>query len=85
MVNKEVINVLHRIQTFFGKEHGDNEYLQEAIDIAIQALEKQMPLETDKTIHDNEEPAERCPICGTFVFGKYCYNCGQKLKESEQA
>ena len=58
----------------------------EAIDIAIQALEKQIP---KKVISD--EAFGRCPVCG-YIFNselvneyniKYCPDCGQALDWSD--
>jgi len=48
------------------------EEIEKLIDLAT-------PKDTDKKIHDDEEPAYRCPNCGCFVFGKHCHNCGQAI------
>ena len=48
-------------------------------DVAIWALEKQMP---KKPIQDNDNMA--CPICGTIIgMSPYCDECGQALDWSE--
>lgn len=50
--------------------------LQESIDMAIKALEKQIPKKpTDRCMY------KECPACGEveIEFCKYCPNCGQKL------
>ena len=57
----------------------------EAIQIAIQALEKQIPMKPVKS----EKKVVRyvntyyCPICNLGITGtniaKWCYHCGQKL------
>ena len=50
-----------------------------AAELAIMALEKQMP---KKTI--NEHNWLYCPSCGSVApdrgFGKYCEDCGQRLE-----
>ena len=64
--------------------------LREALDMAIEALEKQIPLEPVETWDDGFV----CPICNRFVTCqkwkngkpynvefKYCPTCGQKLKQ----
>jgi len=59
--------------------------LQEALDIAEQAIEKQIP---KKPYVDPTQPNERfCFRCGADVIGsgKYCYLCGQRIDwESEE-
>lgn len=67
----------------------DIETLQNIIERAIKALEKQVPQKVKKYKELNETA---CPECG-IAFGyyeyddekfDYCYNCGQKLDwESE--
>lgn len=58
--------------------------LCEALDIAIEALEKQLP---KKPIEHSAKFAAiyECPSCGDVdVYGqKNCDNCGQKIKWSE--
>ena len=57
-----------------------------AIDMAIQALEKQIPKKP--ITHSNTNRAD-CPCCGATVrgiknqFGDWCSNCGQKLDFGE--
>ena len=48
----------------------------EAINLAISALEKQVPKKVVKAEYDYN-----CPICGYeyLVDEKFCANCGQKL------
>ena len=50
--------------------------LQESIDMAIKALEKQIPKKpTDRCMY------KKCPTCGNveIEFCKYCSDCGQRL------
>ena len=57
----------------------DYERFDEALTLAIEYLEKQIPKPVNFDIHDGEEPAERCPVCLSFAAGQYCMICGQKL------
>ena len=49
-------------------------YINEAIDVAIKSMEKQIP---KKPIYQDEN--EKCPSCGSFVILEYCAKCGQKI------
>jgi hypothetical protein len=55
------------------------------LDIAISALEKQMPKAVDDgLLNYSNLPISRCPICSSSGISpykdRYCYNCGQLLK-----
>ncbi|NFM56643.1 hypothetical protein FDB98_06665 [Clostridium botulinum] len=54
---------------FFGQE--------KSLDLAIKALEKEMPKQVIKI---KGVSSQACPICKSNVNWKYCSNCGQKLK-----
>ena len=58
--------------------------LHEAINIAIKALEKQIP---KKPVQWNRI-VRTCPIChephSSFLGYKYCYNCGQAIDWSDE-
>lgn len=45
-----------------------------AYEIAIEALEKQIP---KKPAYQGEH--EKCPTCGSFCIDAYCAKCGQKI------
>jgi transposase len=50
-----------------------------AHDLAIEALEKQIP----KKVIRERATLKECPICGIIVnHTNYCSNCGQKLDYS---
>ena len=60
----------------FGPGSQLNKDVSKAIDLAIEALEKQVP----KPI----KYATRCPACDEIWYGDgdgYCNNCGQKLED----
>lgn len=56
--------------------------LCEALDIAIEALEKQL---SKKPVLKRKAYGGImvCPICEVSDYGKYCRHCGQKIKWSE--
>lgn len=57
----------------------------EALDVAIQALEKQIPKKPDFT---EDKEFALCPCCngnGLADKQEYCDNCGQKLDWSEES
>jgi hypothetical protein len=57
----------------------------EALDVAIQALEKQISKKPDFT---EDKEFALCPCCngkGLLNKQKYCDNCGQKLDWSEES
>lgn len=58
--------------------------LQESIDMAIKALEKQIPKKPDFT---EDKEFTLCPCCngnGLADKQEYCDNCGQKLDWSDE-
>ena len=63
----------------------------EALDVAIQALEKQIPKKPVKSENQVVRYANTyyCPICNLGITGtniaKWCYHCGQKLDWSEES
>jgi enolase len=80
MKPEEAVELIKRI----AKEQYDNddEDLNIALNVAIQALYKQFPHKVEKKIVDNQEAsgyAETCPRCHVFVYDNYCQHCGQKL------
>ena len=82
MTESEAIKELHKIRPRGGIIPQKR---AESLDVAIQALEKQIP---KKPIMCDKQDIRyvhkyQCPNCkGTFTgtgFSKYCYHCGQKL------
>lgn len=61
-----------------------SQVLRDAADVAIQALEKQIPKKPDFT---EDKEFALCPCCngkGLLDKQKYCDNCGQKLDWSDE-
>ena len=93
MTESEAIKELHKIRPRGGIIPQKR---AEALDIAIQALEKQIPKKTimKQYFEDLEEEYWCCPTCGkiltdripadnkTFYF--HCMNCGQKFDWSDE-
>lgn len=87
MNNQETIEILKNERPGCGEKipYTDEEKC-EAYDIAISAIEKQIPMRPQKT---NDElqirytDSYRCPNCGRAFAGtgiaSYCYHCGQAL------
>ena len=92
MTESEAIKELHEIRPRGGIIPQKR---AEAIDVAIKALEKQMPKKPEYEADgyaDGELVYDyaKCPICGhDFEYGinnwgcEYCSDCGQKLDWSE--
>ena len=93
MTESEAIKELHKIRPRGGIIPQKR---AEALDIAIQALEKQIPKKPimKQYFEDLEDEYLCCPTCGeiltdripadnkTFYF--HCMNCGQKLDWSDE-
>lgn len=67
-----------------------NDKMDELVDVAIKALEKQIP---KKPIKSKEQKIRYvntyyCPTCNLgftgFNIAKWCYHCGQKLDWSDE-
>lgn len=92
MTESEAIKICNTISfaTSFSNPQGiplntTKEELTEAMRIAIQALEKQIPKKPDFT---EDKEFALCPCCngkGLFDKQKYCDNCGQKIDWSEES
>ena len=81
MTESEAIKELHEIRPRGGIIPQKR---AEAIDVAINALEKQIP---KKPIFTEDKQFALCPCCdmkGLADKQEYCDNCGQKLDWSDE-
>ena len=80
MTESEAIKELHEIRPRGGIIPQKR---AEALDVAIQALDKQIP---KKPKTDDRYVMHICPWCNDFVkvSHNYCQNCGQKLDWSDE-
>lgn len=66
-----------------------NDRVQQAEDLAIKALEKQIPKKPKNEYTDNLDITTEipvCPVCGDqsiYETDEYCSDCGQRLDWSE--
>lgn len=74
MTNEEaIIDIRENIQPIIGGK---------SLDIAISAIEKQIPKKVNISLKGTTDWNTKChcPICHSMVSpGKYCANCGQAL------
>ena len=91
MTVSEAIKEVRFNMSTIGLNNKTAKRVSEAKKIAIQALEKQIPMKPVKS----EKQVVRyvntyyCPICNLGITGtniaKWCYHCGQKLDWSEES
>lgn len=78
MTIEEAISRLQVHKEFISKQ---GLYTKEAIDMAIEALEKQIPKKFE--LVDGLIPV--CPVCGEEVWDmEWCNSCGQRLDDDEE-
>ena len=85
MTIEEAIDELKRIR------HHGTERLIKALEVAISALEKQLPKKLKIEIHENRVKSEQevpcCPSCSKnleeLIGNLFCPNCGQAIDWSE--
>ncbi len=91
MNNQEVIEILKNERPGCGEKIPYTEEEKcESYDIAISAIEKQIPNKPMKTNYEigiRYTDSYRCPNCGRSFTGtgitQYCYHCGQCLEWEE--
>lgn len=85
MTEREAIEMLEKL-FLRGDEkeiHVDGEKLDEALEFAVKALEKQIP----KKVEVWADGTQHCPCCekdNTSLCFPVCVECGQKLDWSEE-
>ena len=93
------MNVLSALDILRHPQSGDNSDITEAIEYAIKALEKQIPMQVNLTEVSKVKavdveikeiytyPVVRCPSCDKpitlYKERKFCEHCGQALDWSE--
>ncbi len=99
MTNEEAIKILKEnretYQAFINQGYEDNEDNEDikrvllALDMAIEALEKQIPKKPERiegTLFGKERYYHKCPNCGDpYVDDNYCPICGQARGAAEDA
>lgn len=89
MTEQEAIIKLEVLATSMmgGIQNGDKtvEATYDALDLAIAALKKQVPMKP-KMIADTEDEWIYCPACNKQVgtscwIPRFCYDCGQEIGE----
>ncbi len=95
MTESEAIEKLKNMRLFMQIEDKSNDFKfaeddYKANEMAIQALEKQIPKKPVKSEKQVVRYANTyyCPICNLGITGtniaKWCYHCGQKLDWSDE-
>jgi hypothetical protein len=85
MTESEAIKEVGFNMSTIGLNNKSAKRVSEAKNMAIQALEKQIPKKPDFT---EDKEFALCPCCngkGLLDRQKYCDNCGQKLDWSEES
>lgn len=93
MNNQKTVRLIRNLPTMceFTDTYGepiDSDAYYEAVDIAISALEKQMPkkLQNIHRFRGREKCVGTCPTCGCVCcsdYGDYCGGCGQAIDWTE--
>lgn len=80
MGNKEAISILRHLRNLLTTRA----FEEDALDIAIQSIEKQIPKKTEYR-DDNGKQRKSCGSCGCFILpvSNYCSKCGQKIEWTE--
>ena len=91
MTESEAIKEIRFNMSTIGLSNEAAKRVVEARDMAINALEKQIPKKPAKSENQVVRYANTyyCPICNLGITGtniaKWCYHCGQKLDWSEES
>ncbi len=79
----EILKTMRQLPEFIHRM--DKEHVEEALEIAMVAVEKMIPKELKADEDDNDGKIFRCSYCGSIVYGyfkgyKHCPECGQAIK-----
>lgn len=90
MTHEEALDVMKGIQTVYSCKRN-----AESIKLAIEALQKQIPMKCKKRYHDDEDEEtgkkfkwefDLCPVCDNRIALReylFCPYCGQALDRSK--
>lgn len=94
MTNEKIVEVINNLYYLISEDCTDTQMdYSEDIEIAISALEKDVPLKTITSLDARNDEYEACPVCGkplTEIWKfdeykpKYCHNCGQRIDWSDE-
>lgn len=75
MTRQEAIDYLEKLSIDTKIGNANQSMSSALINMSMEALEKQIPIEPiDKIMY------RECPKCGSVDLGKYCIECGQAIK-----
>lgn len=79
MGNEEAISILRHVRNLLTTRT----FEEDALDIAIQSIEKQIPKKIEYG-DDNGKQRKSCGSCGCFILSgsNYCSKCGQKTESN---
>lgn len=61
--------------------NADRDKVEEAVEMAVEALKKQMPKKAELDVEDLI-----CPVCGADVeWKRYCEECGQRIDTGDES
>ena len=89
MTYEEAINHIKKHNEAHQRTEHFAVYITEALNMAIQALEKQIrkkPIPITRNEHSNKIIGYGCPNCHKDIVGSgfYCWSCGQAIDWSEE-
>jgi len=80
MTKEEAIRKLTQLKNKYLDEYVDYDNTASAYDLAIEALEKQIPKKPELVpVKENTKHTWKCPTCGGYEIFNFCQHCGQKL------
>lgn len=83
MTNQEAIDRIENHICIHGSKEGFRaRYIQEALNMAVDALKAQEPVKPNEIRYGNMVIYYQCPVCLAPIneHDKYCENCGRPVK-----